>query len=203
MPLIGVHLAGAGSPLAVASLGFAVVEYAVWIVGAVLFCRWLYRAYEDNQRLGGLPLKLSPAYAVGSFFIPVVNLWQPYQALRDLYVASDPRPLPDPPRFLATTDVLYRSSGRELIAPPNWNKPFPVRAWWACYMVLPWALTAVTAVEAFWGISASPSAGLSRFSSVTGVLSMTLQLGSVVLVVLVIRSIQARQEERLRRLEGA
>jgi len=178
------------------------VEFPVWITGAVLFCRWLHRAYEDNSHLGGRPLKFSPSYAVGSFFIPVVNLWQPYQAIRDLYVASDPRPLPDPPRFSPSSEVLYRSSGRELVPPPKWNRTFPLRSWWACYIVVPLALRLLTTLGVFWRLTASV-ARASILWSVTGSLAIGLHLASAVLAILVIRSIQARQEERLRRLEVA
>src|SRR6202034_462977 len=121
-------------PLASRYVALTFIEWPAWVLGAVLYCRWLYGAYDLNPRLGGSPLRFTPSYAVASFFIPILVLWQPFQALRDLYVASDPRPLPDPPRYKLNDDVLYRSSGRELIAPPNWNKPFPVRAWWAFYM---------------------------------------------------------------------
>jgi hypothetical protein len=38
----------------------------------------------------GLPAKRSPGWGVGFWFIPVVNLWMPYQAIRDCLAHDDP-----------------------------------------------------------------------------------------------------------------
>jgi hypothetical protein len=43
---------------------------------------WQYRAAK-TARLLNLPAAHSPGLGVGSWFIPVVNFWFPYQALRD------------------------------------------------------------------------------------------------------------------------
>jgi hypothetical protein len=43
---------------------------------------WQYRAAK-TARLLALPAAHSPGLGVGSWFIPVVNFWFPYQALRD------------------------------------------------------------------------------------------------------------------------
>ena len=44
---------------------------------------WLYRAATAAHRLG-IPMRRSPAWAVGAWFVPVINLWWPCQAMRDL-----------------------------------------------------------------------------------------------------------------------
>lgn len=49
----------------------------------VLLLIWVYRAAAAAKQLG-LPAPRSPGWAVASWFIPVVNLWWPYQSLRDL-----------------------------------------------------------------------------------------------------------------------
>jgi hypothetical protein len=188
---------------------------AIWLLwglgslaAAVLYCHWLYRAYEDNRRLRGRPLRFSPSHAVASFLIPVVNLWRPFQALRDLFVASDPRTLPDPPRYEPSREALYRSNAREFAAPPAWNKRFPVRAWWACYMILPWALKAAfLLVGAAMPMLGGSSAWLAGLLSLSGPLSDSItsltSAASTVLALEVIVAIKARQGERLRRLEGS
>ena len=48
----------------------------------VLVLMWQYRAAKTARFLG-LPAARSPGLGVGSWFIPVVNLWFPYQAIRD------------------------------------------------------------------------------------------------------------------------
>jgi hypothetical protein len=179
------------------------IEWPIGLAAAVLFSRWLHRAYQDSPRLGGAPLRFSASYAVASFFIPIANLWQPFQAIRDLHAASDPRSLSDRPQYEPSGDaILYRSSGRKLVPPPDWNKPFPVRAWWTCYIMLPSALWLV-----FTFLTLAPLGGMilgvewkGRIAWANGLFGIGLSIASTVLAVLVVRSIQARQDERLRRL---
>jgi hypothetical protein len=54
----------------------------VTIAGLVLFLVWQSRAAQ-TARLLGYPATRSPALGVGGWFIPVCNLWFPYQAIRD------------------------------------------------------------------------------------------------------------------------
>lgn len=58
------------------------VSYLLLGFGAVGFLIWQYRAAQ-LARVLGLPAALSPGLGVGGWFIPVVNLWFPYQSLRD------------------------------------------------------------------------------------------------------------------------
>ncbi|HEY1860280.1 MAG TPA: DUF4328 domain-containing protein, partial [Gemmataceae bacterium] len=61
------------------------------IVTAVLFCVWTYRAYKNLRRLGVRGLKHSPGWAVGYFFIPIVNLFKPCAVFLEMWRASDPK----------------------------------------------------------------------------------------------------------------
>lgn len=49
----------------------------------ILLLIWVYRAATAAAQLG-IPARRSPGWAVGSWFIPVLNLWWPYQSLRDM-----------------------------------------------------------------------------------------------------------------------
>jgi hypothetical protein len=55
----------------------------------ILFVVWQYRAAVTAQRLR-YPARRSPALGVGSYLIPVVQFWFPYQALRDCLPPGDP-----------------------------------------------------------------------------------------------------------------
>ncbi len=59
---------------------------APFYVGVLL---WQHRAATTARRLG-LPAVHSVGLGVGSWFIPVVNLWFPYQALRDCLPPDHP-----------------------------------------------------------------------------------------------------------------
>ncbi len=58
----------------------------VWIALGL----WQYRCARTAVLLR-LPATWSPAMGVGAWFIPVVNLWFPYQAVRDLLPPGDPQ----------------------------------------------------------------------------------------------------------------
>ena len=50
---------------------------------------WQHRAAPAGRALG-IPSGMSPAWGVGCWFVPVVNLWMPYLAVRDCLPAGDP-----------------------------------------------------------------------------------------------------------------
>jgi hypothetical protein len=51
---------------------------------------WQHRAASVARALG-LPARHSPGWGVGSWFVPVVSLWMPYQAIRDCLPPDDPK----------------------------------------------------------------------------------------------------------------
>jgi Domain of unknown function (DUF4328)/Protein of unknown function (DUF2510) len=66
---------------------------ALSIVAIVLALIWQIRAARSARALG-FPATHSPGWGVGCWFVPVVNLWMPYQAVRDCLPPGDPgRPL--------------------------------------------------------------------------------------------------------------
>ena len=52
-------------------------------------CIWQHRAASAARALG-IPSRRSPAWGVGAWFVPVVNLWVPYSAIRDCLPPDDP-----------------------------------------------------------------------------------------------------------------
>jgi hypothetical protein len=59
------------------------------VIGAmVLVCVWTYRASSNAHQLGAQGLRYSPRWAVAGYFIPVGNLWMPYQAMKEILQAS-------------------------------------------------------------------------------------------------------------------
>ena len=65
------------------------ITQLVLIVLGVLFLIWQYRAARVARNLG-YPATHSPGFGVGCWFIPIVNLWMPYQAMRDCLPPSHP-----------------------------------------------------------------------------------------------------------------
>ena len=59
-----------------------------FVVVIVLFCIWIYRANYNARQLGAADMQFTPGWAVGWYFIPIANLWKPYQAMREIWQAS-------------------------------------------------------------------------------------------------------------------
>ncbi len=58
------------------------------ILTAVIFLKWVHRAGTNVRKLGATGMKFTPGWAVGYYFIPIFNLWKPYQAMKEIWQAS-------------------------------------------------------------------------------------------------------------------
>jgi hypothetical protein len=61
----------------------------ITLAAVVVACIWQHRAASAGRALG-IPSRSSPAWGVGSWFVPVVNLWIPYSAVRDCLPPGHP-----------------------------------------------------------------------------------------------------------------
>ena len=61
----------------------------VTVAAVVIACIWQHRAASAARALG-FPADRSPAWGVGCWFVPIVNLWMPYGAIRDCLPPGDP-----------------------------------------------------------------------------------------------------------------
>ncbi len=65
-----------------------ILQACVAIVTTILFCMWIYRANFNARALGAQNMKFTPGSAVAYYFIPFLNLWRPYQAMKEIWKAS-------------------------------------------------------------------------------------------------------------------
>jgi cbb3-type cytochrome oxidase subunit 3 len=86
-------------------------ELALFLVTAIAFLVWLYRAEVKARALGAEDMMVGPGWAVGWFFIPLVQWVMPFIAVRELWKAS--------------------------AAPRDWQlepaSPL-IALWWACWL---------------------------------------------------------------------
>jgi hypothetical protein len=62
---------------------------ALYLFTVVIFGRWIVRTNRNIRAFGADGLRTTPGWAVGYFFVPIANLWKPYQAMKDLWRASN------------------------------------------------------------------------------------------------------------------
>lgn len=107
-------------------LGGSVLFLGVFFLLAVLpIAGWVYRAHSNLHDAGLGELKYSPAWTVGSYFVPLVNLVIPFRAMRELH---------------------NRSHGEG-----EWQAEAPVAdvsSWWSCHLAAMLVLSVATFVAA-------------------------------------------------------
>jgi hypothetical protein len=110
-------------PLFLAMLNIAFANVLVYPAGWIFFFIFLYRAHGNASALGVSQLKYSAGWTIASFFIPLVNLYVPYEAVRDIY------------RFSIADDGDR---------PPPRGTPI-VSWWWTCTITW-WAIVLITRI---------------------------------------------------------
>ena len=65
-----------------------VVQFVVWLAAFVATLRWIYLANVNARALGADDMIVSPGWAVGWFFVPLMNLAMPFIAIREMWKAS-------------------------------------------------------------------------------------------------------------------
>jgi Domain of unknown function (DUF4328) len=76
----------------------ALGQTALWVACAGLFIAWLYRAYSNMDALAPPHRRYEKGWAIGAWFIPILNLWRPKQIVNDVWDSGQPRK--DPPWWL-------------------------------------------------------------------------------------------------------
>lgn len=66
------------------------VKLVCLIAVAFVFLNLLGRLNHNARALGAWRMKFTPGWCIGWFFIPIVNLFRPYQATKEIWQASVP-----------------------------------------------------------------------------------------------------------------
>lgn len=161
-----------------------VLQIVVYLVTVVLFLMWIHRAHRNLPALGAQGLKYSPGWAVGGFFVPFLNLVRPFQVMKEIWKASSPgHGVSD---FAGTSGTLGVSGTSWQTAPVS---PL-LGLWWGV-----WLLSGVLGQVAVRLSSADTVEGLLTSSWMT-LLSDAMGIVAAVLIILIIRQIDSRQEEK-------
>jgi len=65
-----------------------IIYLLVFIVSGFLILRWIHRANYNARQLGAQSMEFTPGWSIGYYFIPVLTLWKPYQAMKEIWQAS-------------------------------------------------------------------------------------------------------------------
>ena len=155
-------------------LGVALGQLVLFIVTAVVFCVWVHQAQVNARALGATGMKVTPGWAVGSFFVPLVNLVMPFFAMVDLWKASEPGP-----------EAVEPGSRAALSASPL------LGAWW-----LTWLLGGgIGSAASMMMKGAADAASMARATNVDILASLVI-MACALLAAFVVRDITWRQTQR-------
>ncbi|MEM1379267.1 MAG: DUF4328 domain-containing protein [Pseudomonadota bacterium] len=73
---------------ALASVIVGIGLFSVTVVAYIIGGFWIVRAMGNLHRIGSRFVTTSPAWAVGWYFIPIANLWKPYEAMSQIWEGS-------------------------------------------------------------------------------------------------------------------
>lgn len=153
----------------------AVLGFPFFVAAGVVFLIWFYRVC-DNLTILRAEGEFSPGWAVGYWFIPFLNLVRPFQVTREIWKASDPAYAHDPDGWKAAPSTPL------------------IGLWWFCYLA--------GNLLAYAGIRTenqpNPEAELILVRLVQ--ISAALSIAAAILLIPIVRSINARQHEKLKRM---
>jgi hypothetical protein len=159
-----------------------VIQLVVFLASAVAFLIWLRRAYKNLKPLGAEP-RYSPAWAVGAFVVPIINLFLPFQIFQEMWRASDPETIAA--RDAKPVTAFIEDSSKSLL----------VVVWWGL-----WLLTLINLAVAYrWHVSWQILNEEIIASWLVIMLSLLLILDSIATIILV-KKITDRQDEKFKRL---
>lgn len=67
-----------------------ILQLITLVATAIVFLRWQHRAHKNLRAFQAGSLEFTPGWAVGYWFVPIMNLFRPYQAINELWKASAP-----------------------------------------------------------------------------------------------------------------
>jgi hypothetical protein len=156
----------------------AVLHVCIHVALVVAFLLWLHRASRNLPALGNerSRIEYKPGWAVGGFFIPIVNFYMPYKAVREVWEKSDPA--------IRTADDIR-------FTPPA-SAPL-LLGWWLSWL----AMNALARIASRLGRDAATIETMRWLTWLDIVVDVTGIL-SAVLAVYVVRGVDRRQETRAR-----
>lgn len=150
-------------------------SFAIQVTLIVVFCMWIYRAHDNLELLGVEGRQYTSGWAVGYFFVPILNLYRPLQVMQEIWKASDPQVPPG--------SQEWRNNPNSALA----------GFWWAFWLISSIANNISIRVA----LSAAPSLDDLRMEARVEIFADATALVAGLLLILIIQRIMSRQVRML------
>lgn len=162
------------------------LQFFVFLAVSIAFLVWFHRVHKNLQALGAGDLTYTPAWAVGSFFVPILNLFRPLQVMREVWHCSDPA-------RLEQDNAPFGPCARDRLGTPSL-----IRWWWALYLISYFLGNAIFRLS----FADDPTIGELKVLSILVVISDFLDVAGVLVTVSLVKQITTWQGQRASRISG-
>ncbi|MBI5514327.1 MAG: DUF4328 domain-containing protein [Deltaproteobacteria bacterium] len=172
----------------------ALTQLGLLIVTATVYLRWLHKVTGLTRSLGGEFLRWTPSEACWGFIIPFISIIRPYHVLRDVHDHLAPDLVPEPQPEVQTGDGMgYREVVVKAPPPPIRLPHASIGAWWACF----WFGNVIGNIAS--KVRGTDLEAVTQQNTLNAV-SDSIDLVSACLAIVVVRAVNARLQERFRRV---
>ena len=158
-----------------------IAQAAMFVATIPVFIIWFRRLYRNLPALGARNLRFKPGWAVGAWFVPILNLFRPVQITYDIWKASEPDMSEAP-------DTPWRTQ----------RNPALIGFWWAAWVISNW-----TAQIAFRLDGNSDDLDSIVGASLAWVIADSASVIATILAIALVWRMTARHQRRARRLAAA
>lgn len=162
----------------------ALAQLAAYLTTGILFLVWLYRVHRNLPALGVRRAKYSPGWAVGWFFVPIVNLVLPYDVVKELWKDSNPDAGMSDAFFEQHPEATRQYSSKSSL----------IGFWWGCW------IAALVANRVYVTLLSHPGEDRLEAASWVGSICDCLGILGAACAIFIVKEIDAGQEEKRRRL---
>ena len=69
-----------------------IIQISLLIITGIVFLRWIYFSNSNSRSLGASGMQFTPGWTIGYYFVPFLNLYKPYRAMKEIWKTSkDPK----------------------------------------------------------------------------------------------------------------
>lgn len=140
----------------------------LFFIQVILFCFWIHRANSNARALGAERMSFTPGWSVGWFFVPIMNIFRPYQVVREIWNSSGPG---------------ADSGGNDVSA------PIVIKVWWGLWLISSFW---------FRSHNTTLSNNYLLILLVLSCVATLANVGACILAAVIVRGVSERQENRAR-----